>query len=138
MLFPYQLDLNAFEREFISENKAYLEEIGFDIEEFGVNSFKINAVPVDLQYMDLSVFFNDILGDVSGYRSIKLEDLLKDKLASAACKAAVKGGMDLTQAEIDKLFELMDGDMGLKCPHGRPVVAKMTKKELEKMFKRIV
>ncbi len=138
MLVPYQLDLNAFESAFIRDNLVYLREIGFDIEEYGNTSFKVSSVPVDLQYMDLSVFFNDILSDVSGFRSIKLEDLLKDKLATSACKAAVKGGMDLSKDEIDKLFELMDGDMGLKCPHGRPVVAKMTKTELEKMFKRIV
>ena len=108
------------------------------IEEFGNTAFKVSSVPVDLQYINLSVFFNDILSDVSGYRSIKLEDLLKDKLATSACKAAVKGGMDLSKDEIDKLFALMDGDMGLKCPHGRPVVTKLTKTELEKMFKRIV
>jgi DNA mismatch repair protein MutL len=84
------------------------------------------------------MFFNEILGDVSGYRAIKLTDILKDKLASAACKAAVKGGMDLTRSEIDALFEMMDGNMGLKCPHGRPVVVKMTRSELEKLFKRIV
>ena len=115
-----------------------IQDMGFDIQEDGETSFKVYAVPVDLQKINLSVFFNDILGDVSGYRSIKLADLLKDKLAMAACKAAVKGGMDLTQSEIDKLFEMMDGDMGLKCPHGRPVVVKMTKTQLEKMFKRIV
>ena len=112
--------------------------MGFDIEEFGDNAFKVSAVPLDLQYIDLGKFFNDVLGDVSGLRAIKLVDLLKDKLATAACKAAVKGGMDLTQEEIERLFELMDGDMGLKCPHGRPVVVKLTKTELEKMFKRIV
>ena len=138
MLVPYELNLNAFESAFIRDNLGYLEEIGFDIEEFGNTAFKVSSVPVDLQYINLSVFFNDILSDVSGYRSIKLEDLLKDKLASSACKAAVKGGMDLSKDEIDKLFALMDGDMGLKCPHGRPVVARMTKTELEKMFKRIV
>jgi len=138
MLVPYKLDLNAFESAFIAERLADIREMGFDIEEFGGNSYKISAVPMDLQNIDLSVFFNDILGDVSGYRSIKLADILKDKLASAACKAAVKGGMDLTRDEIDALFKMMDGDMGLKCPHGRPVVVKMTRTELEKMFKRIV
>lgn len=138
MLIPFQLNLNAFESAFISERLTDIQEMGFDIEEFGVNSFRISAVPVDLQNINLTVFFNDILGDVSGYRSIKLADILKDKLASAACKAAVKGGMDLTRDEIDALFEMMDGDMGLKCPHGRPVVVKMTRTELEKMFKRIV
>ncbi len=138
MLVPYKLDLNAFESAFIAEHLADIREMGFDIEEFGGNSYKISAVPMDLQNIDLSVFFNDILGDVSGYRSIKLADILKDKLASAACKAAVKGGMDLTRDEIDALFKMMDGDMGLKCPHGRPVVVKMTRTELEKMFKRIV
>lgn len=138
MLLPYQLDLNAFESEFIHSNLEYIREIGFDIEEFGATSFKIFAVPMDLQKIDLGVFFNDILRDISGFKSIKLEDLLKDKLATAACKAAVKGGMDLTQEEIDSLFEMMNGDMGLKCPHGRPVVARLTKTELEKMFKRIV
>ena len=56
----------------------------------------------------------------------------------SACKAAVKGGMDLSQSEIDELFKQMNGNMGLKCPHGRPVVVKMTKTELEKLFKRIV
>jgi DNA mismatch repair protein MutL len=76
------------------------------------------------------------LGDISGFRAIKLADLLKDKLAMAACKAAVKGGMDITQDEIDTLFQMIDGNMGLKCPHGRPVVTKITRTELEKMFKR--
>ncbi len=138
MLLPFTLELNAFESAFISEQLEDIREMGFDIEEFGINSFRVSAVPIDLQNIDLGVFFNDILGDVSGYRSIKLVDILKDKLASAACKAAVKGGMDLTRGEVDALFKMMDGDMGLKCPHGRPVVVKMTRTELEKMFKRIV
>ena len=138
MLMPYVLELNAFESAFIRENIDRIREMGFEIDEFGENSYKISAVPADLTEIDLGVFFNDILGDISGYRAIKLDEILKDKLATSACKAAVKGGMDLTRGEIDALFQLMDGDMGLKCPHGRPVVVKMTKTELEKMFKRIV
>ena len=136
MLLPYELQLNAFEATFIEERIEDIRAMGFTIERAQNNTFLISAVPLLLQGMKVDTFFNEILGDVSGFRSIKLTELLRDKLAMAACKAAVKGGMDITQAEIDKLFEMMNGNMGLKCPHGRPVVTKITKTELEKMFKR--
>ena len=136
MLLPYELQLNAFEATFIEERIEDIRAMGFTIERKENNTFAISAIPLLLQGMKVDMFFNEILGDVSGFRSIKLSELLRDKLAMAACKAAVKGGMDITQAEIDKLFEMMDGNMGLKCPHGRPVVTKITKTELEKMFKR--
>ncbi len=138
MLLPYEMKLNAFEGDFIRERMTDICEMGFSIEESSENCFKVTAIPLDLQKIDLCAFFNDILSDVNGYRAIRLEEILKDKLASAACKAAVKGGMDISREEIDALFALMDGDMGLKCPHGRPVVVKITRTELEKMFKRIV
>ena len=138
MLVPYEIKLNAFESAFMRERLDDIRQMGFDVTEYSENLFKVYGVPLALQSIDLNKFFNDILAEINGYRAIKLEEILKDKLASAACKAAVKGGMDLTRGEIDELFALMDGDMGLKCPHGRPVVVKMTKKQLEKMFKRIV
>ena len=138
MLLPYELTLNAFEGVFLSEHLSEIRDMGFSVEEHKGGKFIVTAIPLDLQHIDLAAFFNEILSDISGYRAIKLTELLKDKLASAACKAAVKGGMDLTREEIDALFALMDGDMGLKCPHGRPVVVKMARTELEKMFKRIV
>lgn len=138
MLLPYKLALNAFESTFIRENLENIKDMGFDIREDGERAFAVYAVPLDLADMDLGKFFNEILGDVGGFRAIRLESILKDKLASAACKAAVKGGMDLSEQEVKELFRLMDGDLGLKCPHGRPVVVRMTKTELEKMFKRIV
>ena len=137
MLIPYELPLNVFEREFIREHLQEICEIGFEAV-LEADKLAISALPLDLQHIDLSKFFNEILSDIDGYRAIRLSDILKDKLASAACKAAVKGGMDLTKGEIDALFALMDGDMGLKCPHGRPVVVKMSRTEIEKMFKRIV
>ena len=137
MLVPYELPLNAFECEFISEHLTEISEMGFDVSLYN-GKLSVMAIPLDLQHIDLGKFFNEILGDIGGYRAIRLADILKDKLASAACKAAVKGGMDLTREEIDALFALMDGDMGLKCPHGRPVVVKMSRTEIEKMFKRIV
>ena len=138
MLVPFTMTLNAFEMGFIRERMSDIAAMGFEISESGENEIAVSAIPIELQKIDLNSFFHDILGDINTFRSITLEDLLKEKLASAACKAAVKGGMDLTAEEIEALFVLMDGDMGLKCPHGRPVVVKITKTELEKMFKRIV
>ena len=138
LLIPYELKLNAFEATFIRERLEDIRAMGFEIDESGDTSFKVRAVPVDIPKIDVGAFFNQILGEVHGYRAIKLEDILKDKLASAACKAAIKGGMDISRAEIDELFRQMDGDMGLKCPHGRPVVVKISKTQIEKMFKRIV
>ena len=138
MLVPFILNLNHEEFSFLAENLDKIEEIGFDMEQFGAGSFKVSAVPLDLQDIDLSGFFDEILKDVGALRGIKLSDLLRDKLAMAACKHAVKGGMVLTDSEKQKLFELLHGDMGLKCPHGRPIAVKLSKTEIEKMFKRIV
>ena len=138
MIFPFSMQLNGFECEFMRDYSPQLAEIGFELSTTEENILEIYTIPSDLQRIDLRSFVNDLLGYVSNYRAIKLEDLLKDKLAAAACKAAVKGGMDLSREEINVLFEMMDGNMGLKCPHGRPVVVKMTRVQLEKMFKRIV
>ena len=88
--------------------------------------------------MNVALFFEELLADISGLRSVKMADILKDKIAMAACKHAVKGGEQLTKQEADALFAEMHGDMGMKCPHGRPVAVKLTKQQVEKMFKRIV
>ncbi|MBR2903194.1 MAG: DNA mismatch repair endonuclease MutL [Clostridia bacterium] len=138
MIAPFMLELNAFEGEFIREHLSYIREMGIDIEEFGDTSFKISAVPTDLPKLDLSRFFHALLGEVNGIRAIRMPDLIRDKLAAAACKAAVKGGQRLTMSEMDTLWDKLDGNMGLKCPHGRPIVAKLSKTQIEKMFKRLV
>ena len=138
MLIPYTLELNAFEATFIRERLDDIRFIGFDIQEKDETTFEIYAVPVDIPSINLNLFFNQVLGEINGYRAIKMEEILKDKLAAAACKAAIKGGMDLERGEIDELFTQIDGNMGLKCPHGRPVVVQMSRKQIEKMFKRIV
>lgn len=138
MLLPFVLSVNAEEYAFLVRQLPLLRELGFEAEEFGGTSIKISAVPLDLQNIDLDAFFGEVLGSMETYNGIKLADLLKDKLASAACKAAVKGGEFLTDDEAKSLIAQMDGDMGLRCPHGRPVAVKMKKSELEKLFKRIV
>lgn len=138
MLIPFLLRTNQEEHQFLSEHLPEIEEIGFEVEEFGGDSFKVSSVPMDLQDIDLSAFFAEVLGEVGMLRGIRLSELLRDKIAMAACKHAVKGGMALTDSEKEKLFAMLHGDMGLKCPHGRPVAVRLTKGEIEKLFKRIV
>ncbi len=138
MLVPYLLEVNAAEFAFLTKNFPALREMGFEIEEFGSGCIKVSAVPADLMNINLNAFFGEVLSSMESLRAIRLSDLMKDKLASAACKAAVKGGEYLTDEEARKLLERMDGDMGLKCPHGRPVAVKVKRSEMEKLFKRIV
>ena len=138
MLVPFIYNGNAQEFAFLERNFPVLREIGFDIEAFGDTSVRVSAVPSELMEIDLVGFFGDVLSSMESLRAIKLSDILKDKLATAACKAAVKGGELLTEQEVRTLIERMNGDLAMKCPHGRPAVVTLKKTEVEKLFKRIV
>ena len=138
MLVPFIYNGNAQEFAFLERNFPVLREIGFDIEAFGDTSVRVSAVPAELMGIDLDSFFGEVLSAMESLRAIRLTDLLRDKLATAACKAAVKGGDLLTEQEVRTLIERMNGDMAMKCPHGRPAVVKLKKTEIEKLFKRIV
>ena len=138
MLMPYILNVNAQEFSFLVSQFEALRALGFDIDEFGGTSVKVSSVPLDLFGMDLEAFFREVLSSMESLRAIRLSDIVRDKLATMACKAAVKGGERLTEEEAKRLLLDMDGDMGLKCPHGRPAVIQRTKSEFEKLFKRIV
>lgn len=138
MLVPFIYNGNAQEFAFLERNFPVLREIGFDIEAFGDTSVRVSAVPAELMGIDLAGFFGEVLSSIESLRVIKLADILRDKLATAACKAAVKGGELLTEQEVRTLIERMNGDLQMKCPHGRPAVVVMKKSEIEKLFKRIV
>lgn len=138
LLEPYLFTTNAEETEFIEANSRLIRSLGFDIEPFGSCAYKVGVVPVDLQDINIEEFFNEILSNVKSLSDIKLVDILKDKIAMTACKHAIKGGMALTDDEIEQLFKMLKGNMGLKCPHGRPICISLDKKDIEKMFKRIV
>lgn len=138
LLMPYLLHVNAQEYAFIEKNRDILQSFGFEIEDFGGTSLKVSAVPVDLFEMDVQKFFEEVLSAMESLRAIKLNEILKDKLATMACKAAVKGGEQLNDLEVKTLIQETEGNMGIKCPHGRPACVKMKKSELEKLFKRIV
>ena len=136
MLVPYTFTVNAEEQEFIEKNMDTIWRMGFSVEPFGGRSYRVDSVPADLPNLNLKNFFDEFLANVGQMKNIGLEDILKDKIAQTACKHAVKGGDVLTEDERKKMFSMLNGDMGLKCPHGRPICVKLTKTELEKMFKR--
>jgi DNA mismatch repair protein MutL len=138
LIVPYLLDLNPKESQYIQDNILLIRSMGFAIEPFGTYAYRINSIPVDLKGLNFKDFFDELLSDVDGLKEIKLEDVLKDKIAMTACKHAIKGGKELNDIERGRLFGMLEGNMGLKCPHGRPICVKLTKKQIEKMFKRII
>lgn len=139
LLVPYVLNLNYQEWSYIHENIETLAHLGFEIEEFGNNSFKVNSVPVLLRNINIAEFFNSILHDISGNLSIKKTDLMEEYLAKSACRSAVKANDILSSNEIDILLnQLSTPDQVLLCPHGRPIVLRITNTEIEKWFKRLV
>jgi len=137
MLIPYILETNNIEHQFVLDNLDNLEKLGFDIEDFGSNSFKVSTIPHNLPDLQIGVFFNDILKDMNTILIMKTKDLVLDKLAQTACKHAVKGGDDLNKEEISSLLEnIATGNVQLQCPHGRPFVIELTRNDLDKWFKR--
>ncbi|MGN0812703.1 MAG: DNA mismatch repair endonuclease MutL [Candidatus Coproplasma sp.] len=138
MLVPYIFTVTPEERKFINDNVNSLWHIGFALDPFGTSSFKLTDIPIDLYNLDPKGFIDDLLSNISEYKKITVTDLVKEKMAQTACKHAIKAGDKLTEAEREKLIEMLKGNMGLKCPHGRPICVKLTKTDLEKMFKRKV
>ena len=138
LLLPYVLNVNNEEYEFLISKISILSSMGIEIEEFGRNAFKISAIPSFLTDLNLQKFFNDVLNDLNTLKSFSVNELLTEKLAQKACKAAIKSGDKLSKLEIDTLLNKLKENIGLKCPHGRPVAIKITRAEIDKWFKRIV
>lgn len=139
MLAPYILAINAQEKTIIEDNIDNLRKLGFEIEEFGQNTYKISSVPVIVSEINFDNFFAIFLQENKKNTEIKSIDLIKDKIMQLACKSAVKAGYDLSRNEIEKLYQEITNDkIALYCPHGRPIIIRITKQEIEKWFKRIV
>lgn len=139
LIVPYILDVNTNEANFINENIALLNEMGFDIENFGDNSFKVSSVPVLFDNINLEEFFAILLTDIDNKVILSKHNTIKDYIAKKACKSAVKGNDPLSNNEISVLINNINNPgQVLLCPHGRPIVVEVDKKEIEKWFKRIV
>lgn len=138
LLVAFLFPVNEQEKQFINDNIMLIRSIGFNLAPYGEVAFRIDEVPFDLRDINLKEFTSELLAHIDELKEIELPDLLKDKIATMACKSAVKGGQDLKDDEVKALFDMLKGNLGLKCPHGRPICVEITRKDLEKMFKRIV
>ena len=142
LLIPYVLDVNDLEKVFINDNLTELKVLGFEVEPFGLNTFKVNTVPVSLKNINLNSFFNDVLANVAASSKLILSqsDIMWDYIAKSACRAAVKANDILSEQEIKILLTNLTSkaDQVLLCPHGRPIILKVTKTDIEKWFKRLV
>ena len=138
LLAPYVFHVNHQEDLFLSDKLEMLNAMGIEIENFGNQSYKISALPTELTEMNFNAFFEEIFDGMNALKNISLKGILKDRLAQAACKAAIKSGDSLSKEDIEIILKKMNGNLGLKCPHGRPVAVKVTRTEIDKWFKRIV
>jgi DNA mismatch repair protein MutL len=138
LLFPETIELSFRESAALLENLDELAHLGFALEEFGGNTWLLKGVPqilADTEYLRIIRDILEELGSLS--RSRTFSDVQEDILARVACHSVVRGRRTLTHQEIVSLFSQMDQtDFSSNCPHGRPVMQKITLAEMEKMFKR--
>lgn len=131
------LSLSSGDMELLQRYQEVFIRTGFEIEFFGGNEIRIKAVPTDFYSLDCKVLLLDMLEDLKDTSSQAGAQVLRDRVATAACKAAVKGGNRLSYTEANTMIdELLKLDNPYHCPHGRPTIISISRYELEKRFKR--
>ena len=136
---PMILNLSAIEAHTLQEYGDYFARMGFEIEDFGGNAVAVRAVPCDLNGHYEKDFLQGILDELEEEPPRGTPAIIAEKLASMACKSAVKGNMRISTKEMGALLDqLLSLENPYHCPHGRPTIITMSKYELEKKFKRIV
>ena len=136
---PVVLTLTMQEEQAVKEHMSVFEELGYQIEPFGGREYVVNGVPAHLPQIGKEELLKEVIDAMVDEHSRPTPDILKDKIASMSCKAAVKGNNRLPREQMEELLrELMTLENPYHCPHGRPTMIKMTKTELDKKFKRIV
>lgn len=139
LLVPVTVSLSPDEYNAILENIELLYKAGYEVSDFGDRCIKVNACPTELVDEDISA----IITEIASYLSTNSKMVIPEKLDwiyhSMACRAAIKAGNTTTDVEIEKFVkDLLSREDIRYCPHGRPVMVEITKRELEKQFKRIV
>ena len=135
---PLILTLSIKEETALKEHLDSFKALGFEIEAFGGNDYAVRAVPMELYGFNARDILIEMIDQLSSETGRLHDEMIADHLATAACKAAVKGNHRLSFKEADALIDLLlKADNPYTCPHGRPTIISMSKYELEKKFKRI-
>ena len=136
LLFPEIIKLSPTESAVIDEIMPKLIEMGFEIDDMGFGALAVRAVPMVLTDLNAEKFLTALSNE--NFRLLKTNELKREKLMQMACKSAIKGGDKLTDNDIKKLLTLIKEEgIPLSCPHGRPVLIRLTKHELEVRFKMV-
>lgn len=137
LLPPVVVTLSSSQKQIVEEISEYLHQLGFEIEPFGGSDYVIKAVPTELFGISEKELLFDILDQYSLEGKKVTPDTVLSKIATMACKAAIKGNMNISLLEAKALIEeLMSLDNPYNCPHGRPTMIFMSKADVEKKFKR--
>jgi len=134
LLAPVAAELGREDCAVLLENLALLESFGFACEDFGDGAILVREVPADIDVADTVSTLEEFAENLRGGRS--LSEKRENLFHTMACKAAIKGGWTSDISELKVLVEKVQSGEVRFCPHGRPVAVKLTKYELEKMFKR--
>ena len=142
LLIPFTIELSPSQSVVVKKNVTYLNKIGFQIEEFGANDFKVKGIPALLGDKNNKQIIQDVLdrllelGTVK--KEIELSDEITDRIIRTACHTAIRAKDSLGSREIEKLVEdLKRTKNPFTCPHGRPIIIEITEEELDRKFKRI-
>ena len=134
LLIPQKIEVSAVEKSIILENQETFSEFGFDIDQFSDNEVLLRAVPAFDFREDVKNVFHKLLEDLKDENEIK--DLRENIIISMSCKGAVKAGQKLDMGEMQNMVRRLHEVGKYTCPHGRPIIVKLTKNDLDKMFGR--
>ena len=137
LLAPQPLRMQADDRAILLENRELLSSLGFEVEEFGTDTLLIRQIPMDISEEDAAATLEAMAADLAMGRREKATTVRDEILHTVACKAAIKAGWITDKEELAALVKTVMSREELKyCPHGRPICISLSKKQLEKQFKR--
>ncbi len=134
---PMIIEVTPGEKLLVHENLAQIAGFGFDVQEFGRNSFLLRTVPMVFDRLQGRDVFLSILDELKSGRSRRLDEAREERIIRKACRASVKANAPLEKAELTGVIQdLFSAENPQTCPHGRPTMLRLTQDDLEKMFRR--